>query len=65
MRSAGRIERLLRSKRRFGELWNQKGECVIPFDKQLCSFPRSVSESQVKRDRWTEVRLKSRRRRGE
>ena len=39
VRSAGRIERLLRNKRRFGELWNQKGECEIPCDKQLCSFP--------------------------
>ena len=38
-RSAGRIERLLRNKRSFGELWNQKGECEIPCDKQLCSFP--------------------------
>ena len=38
-RSAGRIERLLRSKRSFGQLSNQKGECVIHCDKQLCSFP--------------------------
>ena len=38
MRSAGRIERLLRSKRSFGELWNQKRKCVIPCDKHLCSF---------------------------
>ena len=45
MRSAGRIERLLISKRSFGELWNQKGECVIPCDKQLCSFP-SLSEQE-------------------
>ena len=33
------IEKLLRSKRSFGELWNQKGECVFPCDKQLCIFP--------------------------
>ena len=39
VRSAGRIERLLRNKRCFGELWNQKGECAIPCDKQLCSVP--------------------------
>ena len=29
LKSAGRIERLLRNKRSFGELWNQKGECAI------------------------------------
>ena len=40
MKSAGRIERLLRNKRSFGELWNQKGECATTWDKQLCSFPR-------------------------
>ena len=39
VKSAGRIERLLRNKRSFSALWNQKGECAIPFDKQLCSFP--------------------------
>ena len=38
VKSAGRIDRLLRNKRSFGELWNQKGECAIPCDKQLCSF---------------------------
>ena len=38
MKSAGRIERLLRNKRGFSELWNQKGECAILCDKQLCSF---------------------------
>ena len=45
MRSAGKIERLLRSKRSFGEQWNQKGECVIPCDKPLCSFP-TLSEQE-------------------
>ena len=39
VKSAGRIERLLRNRRSFNELWNQKGECAIPCDKQLCSFP--------------------------
>ena len=42
---AGRIERLLRNKRSFGELWNLKGECAIPCDKQLCSF-RTLSEQE-------------------
>ena len=36
--SAGKIERPLRNKRSFAELGNQKGECAIPCDKQLCSF---------------------------
>ena len=43
--SAGRIERLLRNRRSFGELWNQKGECAIPCDKELCSFP-TLSEQE-------------------
>ena len=45
VKSAGRIERLLRNKRSFGELWNHKGECQIPCDKQLCSFP-TLSEQE-------------------
>ena len=45
VKSAGRIERLLRNKRSFSELWNQKGECVIPCNKQLCSFP-TLSEQE-------------------
>ena len=46
----GRIEKLLRNKRGFGELWNHKGECAIPCDKQLCSFPTlSQQESGQKR----------------
>ena len=45
VRSAGRIERLLRNKGSFGELWNQKGKCLIPCDKQLCSFP-TLSEQE-------------------
>ena len=45
VKSAGRIERLLRNKRSFGELWNQKDECQIPCDKQLCSFP-TMSEQE-------------------
>ena len=50
VKSAGRIEILLRPKHSFSELWIQKGECRVPCDKQLCSFSH------------TEVRLKSRRR---
>ena len=38
VKAAGRIERLLRNERSFSELWNKKGECAIPCDKQLCSF---------------------------
>ena len=45
VKSAGRIERLLRNKRGFSELRNQKGECAIPCDKQLCSFP-TLSEQE-------------------
>ena len=45
VKSAGRIERLLRNKRGFGELENQKGECAIPCHKQLCSFP-TLSEQE-------------------
>ena len=45
VKSAGRIERLLRNKRSFGELWIQKGECAIPCDQQLCSFP-TLSEQE-------------------
>ena len=44
-KSAGRIERLLRNKRGFEDLGNQKGECAIPCDKQLCSFP-TLSEQE-------------------
>ena len=43
--SAGRIERLLRRQRSFSELQVQKGECVIPCDERLCSFP-SMSEQE-------------------
>ena len=39
VKSAGRIERLLRNKSSFG------GECAIPCDKQLCSFP-TLSEQE-------------------
>ena len=45
MKSVGRIERLLRNKRSFSELWNQNGECAIPCDNQLCSFP-TLSEQE-------------------
>ena len=50
LKSAGRIERLLRNKRSFRELWNQKGECAIPCDKQLCRFPM-LSEQESGRTR--------------
>ena len=50
VKSAGRVERLLRNKRGFGELWNQKGECAIYCDKQLCSFP-TLSEQESSQTR--------------
>ena len=39
VKPAGRIERQLRNKRGFSELWIQKDGCVIFCGKQLCSFP--------------------------
>ena len=48
VKSAGRVGSLLRNKRSFGELWNQKGE--IPCDKQLCSFP-TLSEQESSQTR--------------
>ena len=45
VKSAGRIERLRRNTRNFGELWNQRGECAVPCDKQLRSFPK-LSEQE-------------------
>ena len=56
VKSAERIMRLLRSKRSFSELKDQKGEYVT------LATNSCVSKSQVKRDRWTEVRSKSERR---
>ena len=50
MMSAGRIERLSRNKRSFSERWNQKGECAIPCDKQLCSLP-TLSEQESSQTR--------------
>ena len=50
VKSAGRIERLLRNKRSSGELWNQKCECAIPCDKQLCSLP-TLSEQESSQTR--------------
>ena len=46
MKSAGRV----RNKSSFGELWNQKGKCLIPCDKQLCSFP-TLSEQESSQTR--------------
>ena len=47
---AGKIGRLLRSKRSFSERQVQKGKCMIPCDEQLCSFPMlSVQESSQAR----------------
>ena len=41
LKSAGRIERLLRNKRNFEELGNQKGECVRSLATSSCAvFPR-------------------------
>ena len=44
VKSARRIGRLLRNKRRFGELWNQKGECAIPCDKAVVQFSHAEWE---------------------
>ena len=51
--SAERIMRLLRSKRSFSELKDQKGECVTPCDEQLCS--RRPSKGRTRRDDGREV----------
>ena len=48
VKSAGRIERLLRNKRSYSELRIQKGECAIVCDKQLCSFP-TLNEQEPSR----------------
>ena len=65
VKSAGRIERrLLRNKRSFGELWNRKGECAIPCDEQLCSFP-TLSEqdsSQMRQMDRGEIEVEEERR---
>ena len=53
VKSAGKIERLLRNKRSFSELWNQKGECAIPCEKQLCSF-LTLSEQESGQTRQME-----------
>ena len=50
MKSAKKIERLLRNKRSFSKLWNQKSECAIPCDKQLCSF-LALSEQESSQTR--------------
>ena len=47
------IERLPRNKRSFEKLWNQKGECAIPRDKQLCSVP-TLSEQESSQTRQME-----------
>ena len=48
--SAGKIGRLLRSKRCFSEMQDQKGKCMIPCDEQMCSFPMlSAQARQVDR----------------
>ena len=50
VKSAGRIERLPRNKRSFEKLWNHKGECAIPREKQLCSVP-TLSEQESSQTR--------------
>ena len=45
VKSAGRIERLLRHKRRFRRAVEPESECELPCDKQLCSFP-TLSEQE-------------------
>ena len=52
VKSAGRVERLLRNKRSFSELWNQKGECATPCDKQLCSFPTLSEQESTDREKY-------------
>ena len=62
MTSAGRIERLLRNKRSFGELWNQKGECVIPSDERLCSLATLSESSQTRQMDKGEIEVEEERR---
>ena len=64
MKSAGRTERLLRSKRSFGELRNQNGVCAIPCDKQLCSFPTLTEQesSQTRQMDRGEIEVEEERR---
>ena len=59
VKSARKIEKLLGDKRWLVELRNQKGVYVIPCEEQSSHWS---SKSQVKGDRWTKVRSKSRRR---
>ena len=62
VKSAKKIEKLLGDKRGFIELRKQKGVYVIPPRNSHPTFSHWLSTSQVKGDRWTEVRSKSRRR---
>ena len=67
--SARKIERLLRDKRSFSELQDQKGECVIPCEEQLCSFPplseqessqaRQMDGGEIQVEEERRVRMKS------
>ena len=67
--SAKKIERLLRDKRSFSELQDQKGECVIPCEEQLCRFPplseqessqaRQMDGGEIQVEEERRVRMKS------
>ena len=49
---------MLRNKRSLSELWNQKGECVILCNKQLCIFPTpSEQESGIQTKSMKESRI--------
>ena len=52
-KAAGRIERLPKNKRSSRELCNQKGECAIACDMQVCSFP-TLSEQESSQTRQTD-----------
>ena len=64
VKSAKMIARLLRKKRSFSELWNQKGECAILCDKQLCSVPTlsEVESGQTRQMDKGEIEVEEERR---
>ena len=62
VKSARKIEKLLGDKRGFVELRKQKGVYVIPCEEQSSNLFHWSAKSRNKGHRWTEVRLKSRRR---
>ena len=62
MKSAERITRLLRSKRSFSELKDQKGEYVTPCDEQLCEQEsgqaRQMDRGEIEVEEERRVRAK-------